>query len=368
MNHPAPRSLPAAGLAVSIAAAIVLGSAACSRKPDVTEAPAPRTVRIATVRSGPAEPPVFASGQAASRDEAKLAFKVGGVIAEIAVREGDVVTAGQRLARIEVNEIDAQVTQASEALRKAERDLERGRKLFQDDVVTREQLDDLTTAAAVARAQSQAAGFNRRYAEIVAGSDGRVLRRLAEPKELIAAGTPVLIVSSAGSGTVLNVGLADRDALRVAIGDDAEVRFEALPDRVFTARVQQVARASDPRTGTWRCELAVDTAQAGLPAFSGLIGRARIVPKTSTATARSYLPIEALVEGDQAKARLYLFDPATQKVSGRDLAIAFVSGREVVLADALPEGTQVVTDGAAYLRDGDVVRVADAATRAERAP
>jgi len=40
----------------------------------------------------------------------------------------------------------------------------------------------------------------------------------------------------------------------------------------------------------------------------------------------------------------------------------------VALADALPEGTQVVTDGAAYLRDGDVVRVADAATRAERAP
>lgn len=343
-------------LLLPIAASLLL--AGCSRKP--AEAPAatlPRAVRVATVREGPAEPPVLATGLAASRDEARLGFKVGGVIAAIEVREGDQVKAGQRLARIEAAEIDSSVTQARAALEKSRRDRLRGEKLFADDVVTREQLDDLGTAETVAKAQLDAASFNRRYAEITAPSDGRVLARLAEPRELVQPGAPVLVLSASGSGTVLEVGLADRDALRVKVGDGAEVSFDALPGRRFPAKVQEIARASDPRTGTYRCELAVDTSGAELPAFSGLIGRARIVPASSTASSRSYLPIEALVEGDQAKARLYLFDPATSTVKAAERSVAFVSGADVALDEALPAGTQVITEGAAYLRDGETVRV-----------
>jgi len=344
-------------LLISVSAALLAGCGADNKIDEAATAAPLRAIRVTAVRNGPAEPPVQASGLASSRDEAKLAFKVGGVIAAIEVREGDEVRAGQRLARIEAAEIDASVAQARAALAKASRDLARGKKLFADDVVTREQLDDLGTAETVARAQLDAASFNRRYAEITAPADGRVLSRLAEPRELVQPGAPVLVVSASGSGTVLEVGLADRDALRVKVGDSAEVRFDALPDRVFPAKVQELARASDPRTGTWRCELAVDTASAELPAFSGLIGRARIVPATSLSTRRSYLPIEALVEGDQAKARLYLFDPKTGTVKSAEHRVAFVSGTEVALGDVLPDGTQVVTDGAAYLRDGETVRV-----------
>ncbi|WP_439638300.1 efflux RND transporter periplasmic adaptor subunit [Nevskia sp.] len=342
-------------LPIAVSLALLAG---CSPRPAPdTAAPPLRAVRIAAVSRGPAEPPVQASGLAASRDQTTLAFKVGGVIAAVEVREGDAVRAGQRLARIEAAEVDAAVAQAREALAKAGRDLARGRTLFAADVVTREQLDDLGTAEAVARAQLDAAQFNRRHAEIIAPADGRVLARHAEPRELVAAGSPVLTVSASGSGTVLEVGLADRDALRVAVGDRADVRFDALPDRRFAAKVQEIARASDPRTGTWRCQLAVDTGDAGLPAFTGLIGRARITPASSLAATRSYLPVAALVEGDQDKARLYLFDPSTGTVHSREPRIAFLSGDTVALAEPLPDGSQVVTEGAAYLHDGETVQV-----------
>jgi RND family efflux transporter MFP subunit len=352
------RPLPAALLLAALSGLSVLGGCTDAAPEPAAAAPALRTVRVATVRPGPAEPPVLASGLAASRDEAKLAFKTGGVIAAIEVREGDAIKAGQRLARIEATEVDAGVAQAQAALDKARRDLERGRRLFKDDVVTREQLDDLGTAETLARAQFDAVRYNRRYAEILAPADGRVLARLAEPRELVGPGSPVLIVSAAGSGTVLAVGLADRDALRVAVGDPAEVSFDALPGRRFKARVQELARAADPRTGTWRCELAVDTAGEALPAFSGLIGRARIEPASANAATRSYLPIEALVEGDQARARLYRYDPATGTVQASEQAVAFIAGREVALEAVLPAGSQVVTDGAAFLRDGEQVRIA----------
>lgn len=374
-----------------------LAVAGCQR-PAATPPAAPlRVVQVVPVREGPAEPAIVASGVVANRDEARLAFKVGGVIASIAVREGDAVRRGQRLATIEAAEIDAQVAQANAAAQKAARDLERGRRLFAQDVVTREQLDDLATADAVARAQLEAAAFNRRYAEILAPDDGRVLSRLAEPRELVAAGAPVLVVGNQRSGVVLKIGLADRDALRVRPGDAADVTFDALPGRHYAARVREISQAADARSGTYRVELEISPepqaeapspsaparapavaapvsndagteahAQGTAPAlFSGLIGRARIVPSRIAAGVRSRVPVAALVEGDQRRAQLYRYDPASGTVHGLDVAVSFIDGDEAALVEPLPPGTLLVTEGAAYLREGETVRRAEPGANAD---
>lgn len=357
-----PKAIRASGLA------LLLLASGCKPAVPAPEAAPPRPVQIAGVREGAAEPAVTASGTAASRDEARLSFKVGGVIASIDVREGDRIRRGQRLATIEANEIDAQVAQASAAADKAARDLERGRKLFAQDVVTREQLDDLGTADSVARAQLAAARFNRRYAEILAPDDGRVLSRLAEPRELVAAGTPVLTVGGARGGVVLKVGLADRDALRVSTSDPAEVVFDALPGSRFRATLREVSAAADPRTGTYRAELLLDDggdAAALARIQSGLIGRARIEPSRADASRSTRVPLAALVEGDQQQARAYVFDAASSTVREVVLKLRFVDGEEAALVEALPPGTQLVTEGAAYLRDGERVRLAGSNTEGQ---
>lgn len=342
-----------------LAASVMLGATGCGKPAPAADAPPPRVVRVAAVHDGAATPAITASGVAASRDEARLAFKVGGVIKTIDVREGDTVKRGQRLATIATAEIDAQVTQARASALKAQRDLERGQQLYTQDVVTREQLDDLGTADALARAQLAAAAFNRRYAEILAPDDGRVLRRLVEAHELVAAGTPVLVVSSRRSGVVLRVGLVDRDALRVHAGDPARIEFDALPGRQFVAQVVEVSPAADPRSGTYRAELELATDADGA-VFSGLIGRARIMPASGTQGSRSRLPIEALVEGDQRRVRVYRYDPVSNQVHSSELAVSFIDGGEAVLTESLPPGTMVVTEGAAYLHDGETVRVVEA--------
>lgn len=369
MSHPAflIERLPAQAIRAAGLAALLL-AAGCKPAAPTADAAPPRPVQIASVREGAAEPAVIASGTAANRDEARLSFKVGGVIASIEVREGDLIRRGQRLATIEANEIDAQVAQATAAADKAARDLERGRKLFAQDVVTREQLDDLGTADSVARAQLAAARFNRRYAEILAPDDGRVLSRLAEPRELVAAGTPVLAVGSARSGVVLKVGLADREALRLRPGDRAEVRFDALPDQRFAATLRELSAAADPRTGTYRAELVLDeTGDATQLARiqSGLIGRARIEPAPARASRSTRVPLAALVEGDQQQARAYVFDAATSSVREVLLKLRFVDGEEAALVEPLPPGTQLVTEGAAYLQDGERVRVVGSNSEAQ---
>jgi membrane fusion protein, multidrug efflux system len=321
---------------------------------DSAEAAPPRVVRVAAVESGPAQPVVVATGVLAPANESRLAFKTGGMIREIAVQAGDTVRAGQRLARLETTEIDAAVAQAREAFEKARRDLERGRGLFDDDVLTQEQLDDLSTAAAVARAQLDAAEYNRLYADIVATSEGRVLRRLAEPRELVAPGQPILEVSRGGDGWTLRLGVPDRDFVRLRDGDAATLRFDAHPGRSFSGRVSLLGGASDPRSGSFPVEIAFEPGDARFAA--GMIGRAEIVAGNGDAQ-RSYVPLSALVEGNGDAMLLFLYDAEAGTVTERRVPVAFVSGERAALAELLPEAAQVVTDGAPYLRNGEAVRV-----------
>ena len=349
-------------LSLTALLATALLTSACSDSEGVPAAvpPEARPVRVVAVERGAALPPVIATGVVAAREEAKLSFKLGGVIRSIAVREGEAVKAGQRLATLEAAEIDAGVAQARAAHDKAQRDLERGQQLFKDDVLTQEQLDDLGTAAEVARAQLDAAQFNRRYADITAPADGRVLRRLAEPRELIAAGQPVLLVSRGAGGFTLKLGLPDRDFVQVRLGDPATLRFDAYPGREFQARVIERGEAADPRSGTFPVELEIDAADAtdaGLA--SGLIGRAEIAASGAGDAQLDYVPLAALVEGNADSMLVFVHDAATQKVRGQQVAVAFITERRAALRKPLPAGSRVVTEGAPYLHDGDVVRVVE---------
>ncbi len=333
---------------------LMLLSACQDPLPATTEPAAPRAVRVAEVVSGPAAPPVRASGLLTTRDEAALAFKVGGVIREITVREGDTVTAGQRLAALETAEIDAAVAQAREAHRKAARDLQRGRRLHAEDVIPQEALDDLATAEAVAAAALRAAEYNRSYAVINASADGRVLRRLAEPRQLVAAGAPVIIVSDRNSGQVMELGLPDRDVVKIRPNQPATLRFDALPSETFEGRVVGIGQAADPRSGTFRVEVALITEDPRLA--SGMIGHAHIAVTAEDAQ-RPRVPLSALVEGTGEAMLLFRFDAETGTVRALQSAVAFMDGDSAVLAEPLAAGTQVVTDGAAFLRDGERVRI-----------
>jgi RND family efflux transporter MFP subunit len=176
-----------------VAGAAVL--AGCNSKATI-ETPAATPVRVAAATSGPAAPSIRTNGLLANKDEIRLAFKVGGVIRKLTVSEGERVRKGQRLAEIEQTEVNAQVEQARQARDKATRDTARGERLYQDKVISLEQLQDLRTQAAMAEAALNSAEFNWNYAAIVAPHDGTVLRRLAEERELVSAGTPVLVLGA----------------------------------------------------------------------------------------------------------------------------------------------------------------------------
>ena len=332
---------------------LTLGLTGCSNAvSEERRADAPVAVHVAQVAHEAVALPVSATGTLAPKDAADLSFKLGGVVARVLVHEGDRVRAGQLLAALELGDIDPAVARADAAAEKAERDHARLARLHADSVVTLAQLQDAETALRAARADLESARFNRRHATIVAASDGVVLRRFVEPGEVVNAGTPVLGFGSDARGKVLQVGLADRDFVRVRKGDAATVRFDAYPDRTFPGVVSQYAAAADAATGTYRVEVALRDAAA---LASGLIGRVEIQPQAAGAVA--LVPVESVLEADGDRATVYVLSADGRRAQRRPVRLAFLVGSRAAIASGLEGVDQVVTEGAASLADGQVVEV-----------
>ena len=300
--------------------------------------------------------PIIASGTIGSKAEINLSFKIGGIIDKLYAKETQSVKEGQLLASISTTEIDAQVMKAKQAVQKSERDLVRIKKMYADTAATLENVEDLTTQVAVAKSDLAIAEFNQQYAKIVAPVSGRVLKRFSESNELVSPGTPVFrIATNNGKGFALNIGVADKDVIRIRLGDKAQVVFDAHPTTIFKATVSEIAEAADPRTGVFPIELSIRS-QKGKLLKNGFIGKIKLFPSRQTPYIK--IPINALVEGYQKQVNIYTVKDGV--AIKKSVAPIYIGNDFFTIADNQLEGIeQVVTDGAAYLKEGLQVKVVE---------
>ena len=312
-------------------------------------------VKIESVKTKTDPIPIQAIGRLGSDTELKLSFKIGGFISSLNAREGDYVRKGSLLATMRTNEIDAQVLKAERAVQKASRDLERVKKMFADSVATSENIDDLTTLLQVSEADHKIAKFNQKFAKIISPVSGRVIRRLAEPNELVSPGQPILMIASAQGGTyVMKVSLSDKDVNRVKMQSNAEVDFDAFPNESFTGKIVNIAESADQMTGTFEVEISINSKNKRLR--NGFIGRARINPIEGEPYLE--LPIQSMVEGDKKEMRIFV--PSQSDTIAKEITVEPIHITNHSIFIKKPEGTmieKVVTTGAAYLVDGDRIYI-----------
>ena len=348
------RTLPLGRALALTAAALAVTTQLSGCSSHAAEAHTSHTpVRVEAATLGPAAPAILTNGVIANKDEMRLSFKVSGVIRRIYVEEGAAVHAGERLAEIEQTEIDAQVDQARALADKAQRDLARGERLYADEVISLEQLQDLRTQADTARAQLKSVEFNRGYSVITAPADGVVLRKLSQERELVPAAQAVLIVSSHGRGYVVRAALSDRELVELKLGDPAEVRLDAYPGRVMPGTLSEIASAADDKTGLFPVEVRLDSPPVSLA--SGLVAKLRLSPAAGRAQRLTYVPVGAVVEGTRDRASVFIVD--RDHARRRDVRVAFIDAAGVALASGVAPGERVVTDGALYLDDNDPIDI-----------
>lgn len=309
-------------------------------------------VKVESLKSSEEPIPITGSGILVAKSEAKLSFKIGGIISALYANEGQFVSQGQTLAKLELTEINSQIEQAEDGLEKAARDLNRARNLYADTVGTLEQVQNAETAYNVSKQNVRILEYNQRYASIVAPSSGKIITRNAEVGELAAPGVPIFLMTTNSDAQVIQIGLADRHVVKVRLGDRAKVYFDAYPNEVFTGQVTYISDIANPRTGTFEVELTVINSPFHLK--NGFVAKAEILPSNEKGYFK--VPMGAIVQADKKSVSLFVPDRKNKTAKKIRVQVMEIGNDYVAIRQEELEGiTEVITDGASYLKNGSLI-------------
>jgi RND family efflux transporter MFP subunit len=329
---------------------------ACSQTEEKNEQPSTKEaipVRVMALSKESSSPVIQTSGLFTTDDETNLAFKTGGIIEKMYVKEGDAIRKGQLLATIDLTEIEAQVAQARLSYEKAKRDFQRIENLYKDSVATLEQFQNVRTGMEVAARQLDAANFNRSYSEIRAVNNGFVLRKMASEGQVISPGTTVFQTNGAGQGKwILKAGVSDREWASVQVGDKATVTTDAITTKTFEAIVTRKSEGTDAMNGSFTLELTLKSPGAGLA--SGLFGKATI-----TGSRQQYvwkIPYDALLDGNAQSG--YVFIAEDDKMARKvPVVVGSIEKNEVIIQAGLEDARTLIISGSAYLKDSSAIKI-----------
>jgi membrane fusion protein, multidrug efflux system len=311
--------------------------------------------------------------------------KTAGRLMDIAVKLGDRVNRGQRIAKIEDEEILEQVRQADAAfevakatIRQREADLalaktnvERSRNLFQRQLLPQQTLDDAEAkyqsaqaALDLARAQntqSQARldelRINQQNTIITSPVNGFVSRRAVDPGAFVSQNSPVVeVVDITRVRMVANI--IEKDLKQIGVGDTARVEVDAFPGEDFMGRIARVSPVLDPSTRTAAIEVEIANPQYRLK--PGMYARVGIV--TESHANALVVPTNAVVDVNGTRG-VYL--SVNNAAAFHPVKIGIEGNERTEILDGVAIGDRVVTTGAAGLRNGDPIILAGGA-RGER--
>jgi RND family efflux transporter MFP subunit len=324
-----------------------------------------RSVKVLTVGASQLQGAYEYAGEVRARIESQLSFRVAGQMIRRQAEIGQRVAAGQVLAEIDPKDYKlsadaarAAVAAAQTNLDIAAADFKRYSGLKEQNFISGADLErrEATLKAAQAqldqaKAQFAAQGNQAGYARLVAEAPGIVTGVLAEPGQVVAAGTPVFRVAQDGARDVVFSVPEDKLAL-IHVGDPVDVRRWA-ESRIVTAKVREVGASADPATRTYpvKVEMPIKDALA-------LGATVYVVPQAlgHAAAQAIKLPTSALKQDGKATA-VWVLDKATMTVKSQPIEIATADGNDAVVSSGLKPGDVVVSAGVHVLQPGQKVTI-----------
>jgi HlyD family secretion protein len=206
---------------------------------------------------------VTASAVVAPAQTTRLSFVIGGIVKELAVREGDTVQAGQLLAALNAPELEYGVMQAEAAAQAAEFKYQYWIPPRFDRPPERRQLAEqefikVQKSADTARAEATRATLSAPFA-------GTVTSLETAPGELVQPGEVVMTLAGLDHLRIETTDLSERDVARVKTGQNASVSVEAL-DGTLTGRVIAISPIADTVGGdvVYKVTIELDSSPEGL--------------------------------------------------------------------------------------------------------
>jgi len=339
---------------------VVIALGACSKPPAQQVPPVPVKLAAATKIAAPLT--IEANGVVEPLQTVTVAAQVGGIVDEVEFREGEDVTAGQLLFRLDPRPFEAALRQAEATLARdeaqaenAKREADRYKTLVEKDYVTKSQADQAASAATSAAATvlaSRAAADNARlslnYATIKAPISGRTGRLLIRRGNLVRPNADALVVINQLRPILVRFPVVQHDfpALqrRNARGD--------VPVRVVTAdsgRVDETGtlafldNAIDSLTGTVTAKARFANQSNGL--WPGEYVRVSV--ELSIEANALAVPTRAVLAGQEGN---YVFVVGNDRVAKvRPITVGRAVGEFTTIDKGVALGEQVVVDGQSRL-------------------
>jgi HlyD family secretion protein len=320
------------GIRLTVLAAVVVAAVALRL---TLFAPKPIDVRVVAVARGRVEATLTNSkaGTVRARLRSRLTAETGGRVVEIVHREGDRVTAGEVLVRLNASSLQAQsdlahrgVEVAGSRLEEAclrrdrsSRELARTRKLAERGIASEDILDELQYAydaarvtclaakaeLASARAQVRVAEAELAKATIVAPFDGVVAEVSTEVGEWVTPSPPLLtspaVVDLIDPTTLyVSAPMDEVDSAQIRAGQAVKLTIDSRPGDVFAAKVVRVAPYVldlEAQNRTVEIEVELDDATRAAELLPGTSADVEVVLEVRDNVLR--VPTSALLEGDR---------------------------------------------------------------------
>jgi HlyD family secretion protein len=363
-----------------------------------------REAELATVQKLEIHPSILATGNLVFRQEVQLSAEVIGKVAAVLVKEGDQVTRGQILLKLDPTVYLAEVAQqeanrrnAAIAIERAQinvanqqRSLERTGQLYKSNYIGISQYQDATHQVDVAKVDLRASRETLEQAsallsqarehlaktEVRAPIDGTVTAvpiKIGETAVASAtgiAGSSLMTIADIGS-IMAEVNVDEADIARVSVGQQAKVFPAAYPDQPLIGKVESVAMApksampgAQSQGRSYVVKLRLEEPKLALR--SGMTCRVEVVVGSSAA--RPAVPIQAVLseevaaasakDKDHVKNTSYVFvvQDGKAKKTAVELGLSDDANQEVT--KGLAAGQTIAVGPARLLRelhDGDLV-------------
>jgi len=197
---------------------------------------------------------VVAKGVVESRDEVEVSSKVSGLIRDITVAEGESVKKGQTLVildnkerRAQIREAEALTKKASANYEKAKTDYKRYERLYENDAVSLDALEEFKRQLKFTEAELLEANARLDRAKAVLQDytlkspiDGIVTTRHLEIGEIARKGVPILTLANLDT-LKIKAELDETDVGKIHVGQRAEVITDAYPGKVYNGNVEKVS-------------------------------------------------------------------------------------------------------------------------------
>jgi membrane fusion protein (multidrug efflux system) len=305
-------------------------------------------VEVVKLERGPIEAVLRFSSNLEAESEVEVHSEAKRLVRELLVEEGDHVTKGKVLLRLQDEEQRSGLAKAKSQLDKAEREYVRQQQLYEQQLISEQVYAEATYQVEQLRLARTDAERELSYTEVKAPISGTVTARKVSLGDQVQIGQHLFDLVDFDSLVAL-VYVPEKHLGEMRSGLEARVSAQVAGGNDHVGRIKRIAPVVDPKTGTVKVTVDV-SGQAGLR--PGMYVDVELV--TATRADALLVPKRAVVY-DKDQMFVYRLDGAKSRVERVFIEPRLADKHNLEPATGLAPGDQIVVAGQSGLKDGALV-------------